>query len=151
MTMKKREKTGAKRAGGKKTVGRKKRARGVTKSAKPGKRPARKSPTRPKPSRPAARATRGFMMERALVAVAATTVRDRVIAIFADVTGHSDDEVDGPALTDLVANCDPSVRARIAAEVNADWSNLNHTYSSSDVACSDTVDTLTNKVSGDLV
>ena len=144
MTMKKGKKTG------KKKVGRKKR---VTKSAKAGKRSAKRSPksTPRQPSRPAARATRGFMTERALVPVAATTVRDRVIAIFADVTGHSQDEVDGPALKDLVANCEQSVRARVAAEVNADWSNLNHTYSSADVACSDTVDALTNKVSGDLV
>lgn len=77
------------------------------------------------------------------------TVRDQVVDIFVAVTGHSD--VEKRPLKDLTACCDEAFRATVAKKVTDTWSNLDHTYGASDIQCADTVDTLANRVSGDLV
>jgi hypothetical protein len=84
-----------------------------------------------------------------LVATATKTVREHVIDIFVATTGHS--SVEGRALKDLTAKCDDAFRATVAKKVRDTWSNLDHTYGSSDIQCTDTVDTLTARISGDLV
>jgi hypothetical protein len=129
------------------------RAKQSSRTRAASRRTRKRSPSRTTRSQQARAATDrvGVMVVRDEVsAVTRTeTVREHVIDIFVATTGHS--SVEGRPLKDLTAKCDDAFRATVAKKVNETWSNLDHSYSSSDIQCSDTVDTLATRVSGDLV
>lgn len=105
---------------------------------------------RGKRSAPAPQITaRAVVSDQMSVTAPGQTVRDHVVDIFVAVTGHSD--VEKRPLKDLTACCDVAFRATVAKKVTDTWSNLDHAYGANDIQCSDTVDTLTNRISGDLV
>jgi hypothetical protein len=92
---------------------------------------------------------RALVSAQVSVTTRGKTVRDQVVDIFVAVTGHSD--VEKRPLKDLTACCDEGFRATVAKKVTDTWSNLDHAYGANDIQCADTVDTLANRVSGDLV
>ena len=79
-------------------------------------------------------------------ATSGSVVRERVIAIFANVCGKKPSEVDGPKLSELTAKCDVPFRAQIASAVNAEFNDLLQPYGSDNVACSATVSTLSLQI-----
>jgi hypothetical protein len=83
------------------------------------------------------------------IAPAATpgsVVRERVIAIFANVCGKKPSEVDGPKLSELTAKCDVPFRAQIASAVNAEFNDLLQPYGSDKISCAATVSTLSLQI-----
>lgn len=75
-----------------------------------------------------------------------TDLEADVTAVVARVCKVTVAEVGAKPLSKLTSNCDVVFRGRIAAQLNAKWNNLNPRFSSDDIACADTVDTLTSAV-----
>ena len=81
-----------------------------------------------------------------VAATPGSVVRERVIAIFANVCGKKPSEVDGPKLNELTAKCDVPFRAQIASAVNAEFNDLLQPYGSDNISCSATVSTLSMQI-----
>ncbi|MEP7087724.1 MAG: hypothetical protein ABI884_10490 [Gemmatimonadota bacterium] len=73
-------------------------------------------------------------------------VESGVTAVVAQVCGVKPSEVGGKPLSKLTSSCDMVFRGRLASQLNAKWRTLNPRFSSDDLACSDTVDSLTREV-----
>jgi len=115
--------------------------KGKKKSAKPaGAKAARKSAARKEPSaaEPASAGLRAPSAD--------TDLEADVTAVVAGVCKLTSAEVGAKPLSKLTSSCDVVFRGRIAGQLNAKWNNLNPRFSSDDIACSDTVDTLTSAV-----
>jgi len=84
-----------------------------------------------------------------VAATPGSVVREKVIAIFADVCGKKPSEVDGPKLSELTARCDVPFRAQIASAVNAEFADLIQPYASENISCSATVSTLSLQITRD--
>jgi hypothetical protein len=114
--------------------------KGDKKSAKPAAKAARKSAATKEPSaaKPASASLRAPSAD--------TDLEADVTAVVAGVCKVTVAEVGAKPLSKLTSNCDVVFRGRIAAQLNAKWSNLNPRFSSDDIACADTVDTLTSAV-----
>lgn len=113
---------------------------GKKKSAKPAAKAAKKSAAK-KPTSVGEPANASFR-----AASADTDLEADVTAVVAGVCKVTVGEVGAKPLSKLTSNCDVVFRGRIAAQLNAKWDNLNPRFSSDDIACSDTVDTLTSAV-----
>lgn len=81
-----------------------------------------------------------------LAPAADTDLEADVKAVVAGVCKVTIAEVGAKPLSKLTSSCDVVFRGRIAGQLNAKWNNLNPRFSSDDIACSDTVDTLTSAV-----
>jgi len=79
-----------------------------------------------------------------------TDLEADVTAVVAGVCKKPIAEIGAKPLSKLTSNCDVVFRGRIAGQLNAKWNNLNLPFSSDDIACSDTVDTLTTAVTARL-
>jgi hypothetical protein len=73
-------------------------------------------------------------------------VQGGVTAVVAQFCGVKPSEVGAKPLSKLTASCDAEFRGGLATQLNAKWGRLNPRMSSDDVACSDTVDSLTRTV-----
>ena len=114
--------------------------KGNKKSAKPAAKAAKKSAAKKSTSA-------GAPASASYAAPAADTdLEADVTAVVAGVCKVTVAEVGAKPLSKLTSNCDVVFRGRIAAQLNAKWNNLNPRFSSDDIACADTVDTLTSAV-----
>jgi hypothetical protein len=114
--------------------------KGKGKSVKPAAKAAKKSAAKKNTSA-------GVPASASYIAPAADTdLEADVTAVVAGVCKVTVAEVGAKPLSKLTSNCDVVFRGRIAAQLNAKWNNLNPRFSSDDIACSDTVDTLTSAV-----
>jgi hypothetical protein len=118
--------------------------KGNKQSAKSAAKPAKKSAAKRD-------ASAGEPASASYVAPAADTdIEADVTAVVASVCKVTVAQVGAKPLSKLTSNCDVVFRGRIAAQLNAKWNNLNPRFSSDDIACSDTVDTLTSAVTARL-
>jgi hypothetical protein len=114
--------------------------KGKKKSAKPAAKAAKKSSAK-KETRSGEPASVSYVAP-----AADTDIEADVTAVIARVCKVTIAEVGAKPLSKLTSSCDVVFRGRIAAQLNAKWNNLNPRFSSADIACSDTVDTLTGAV-----